>query len=211
MKSSQQDKYSILSRESEADIIRNDGITLWEGTVRAHPAEKLLFADEPHPRRPRCQYCGEMIQMNASLHPWFGRSKTTSIPQAKSRIERLFQTLQSRLPIELRLAGISTLEQTNEFLASYLKEFNAQFALDMDCTRSVFEKQPDADKITQFLAVLTPRKIDAGHCIRFRNKYYALADEQGCQADFYKGTAAIVIRTLSGKLYVYAMAGKEAQ
>ena len=103
----------------------------------------------------------------------------------------------------------SGLEQTNEFLASCLKEFNAQFALDMDCTRSVFEKQPDADKITQFLAVLTPRKIDAGHCIRFRNKYYAPTDEQGCRADFYKGTAAIVIRTLSGKLYVYAMAGKE--
>ena len=209
MKSSQQDKYSILSCESEADIIRNDGITLCEETVRAHPAEKLLFADEPHPRRPRCQYCGEMIQMDASLHPWFGRSQTTSIPQAKGRIERLFQTLQSRLPIELRLAGISNLEQTNEFLASCLKEFNAQFALDMDCTRSVFEKQPDADKITQFLAVLTPRKIDAGHCIRFRNKYYAPTDEQGCRADFYKGTAVIVIRTLSGKLYVYAMAGKE--
>ena len=101
--------------------------------------------------------------MDASLHPWFGRSKTTSIPQAKGRIERLFQTLQVT----------------------------------------------PADKITQFLAVLTPRKIDAGHCIRFRNKYYALADEQGCRADFNKGTAAIVIRTLSGKLYVYAMAGKE--
>ena len=69
----------------------------------------------------------------------------------------------------------------------------------------------DADKITPFLAVLTPRKIDAGHCIRFRNKYYAPTDEQGCRADFYKGTAAIVIRTLSGKLYVYAMAGKEEQ
>ena len=65
----------------------------------------------------------------------------------------------------------------NEFLASCLKEYNAQFALDMDCTRSVFEKQ----------------------------------DEQGCRADFNKGTAAIVIRTLSGKLYVYAMAGKEEQ
>ena len=138
--------------------------------------------------------------MDASLHPWFGRSKTTSIPQAKGRIERLFQTLQSRLLVELRLAGISNLEPPNEFLASCLKEFNAQFTLDMDCTRSVFEKQPDADKITQFLAVLTPRKIDTGHCIRFHNKYYAPTDEQECRADFCKGTPAIVIRTLSGKL-----------
>jgi hypothetical protein len=33
--------------------------------------------------------------------------KTSSIPQSKGRVERMFQTLQSRLPIELRLAGIS--------------------------------------------------------------------------------------------------------
>ena len=64
---------------------------------------------------------------------------------------------------------------------------------------------------TELLVVLTPRKIDAGHCIRFHNKYYTPTDEQGCRADFYKGTPAIVIRTLSGKLYVYAMAGKEEQ
>lgn len=247
-------------------------------------AEKLLIAEDPHPRRPRCQYAGEMIQMDASLHIWFADFKTTlhaaiddatgnlvgayfdkqetlngyyhvfrqiltdygipymfytdrrtvfeykqknspslendtftqfgyackqlgvdlkttSIPQAKGRVERLFETLQSRLPIELRLAGVKTIEQANEFLASYLKEFNAQFALDMNCIKSVFEKQPDIDKIDQFLAVLTPRKVDAGHCIRFNNKYYTLVDEQGCRADFYKGTSAIVIKTLSGKLY----------
>lgn len=64
---------------------------------------------------------------------------------------------------------------------------------------------------TKLLAVLTPRKIDAGHCIRFHNKYYTPTDEQECRADFYKWTPAIVIRTLSGKLYVYAMAGKEEQ
>lgn len=251
---------------------------------RSDAAHKMLLADDPHPRRPRCQFAGEMIQMDASLHPWFGGSKTTlhaaiddatgmiagawfdkqetlsgyyhvfrqiltgygipymfytdrrtvfeyrqknspslendtftqfgyackqlgvdlkttSIPQAKGRIERLFGTLQSRLPAELRLAGISTIEQANEFLASYLKEFNARFALDMDCIKSVFEKQPDEEKIDQFLAVITPRKVDAGHCIRFQNKYYELKDEQGMRSDFHKGTSVMVIRTLSGKLY----------
>ncbi len=44
--------------------------------------------------------------------------KTTSVPQAKGRIERLFQTLQSRLCVELRLAGVTTIEQANEFLKS---------------------------------------------------------------------------------------------
>ena len=40
---------------------------------------------------------------------------TTSVPQAKGRVERLNQTLQDRLPIELRLAGISDIENANQF------------------------------------------------------------------------------------------------
>ena len=34
----------------------------------------------------------------------------------KGRVERLNQTLQSRLPVELRLAGITTIDAANEFL-----------------------------------------------------------------------------------------------
>ena len=31
---------------------------------------------EAHPRRPRCAYFGELIQMDASMHQWFGDIKT---------------------------------------------------------------------------------------------------------------------------------------
>jgi len=58
--------------------------------------------------------------------------KTSSIPQAKGRVERMFQTLQSRLPLELRLAGATTIEQANIFLNSYIKEYNAKFALSIN-------------------------------------------------------------------------------
>jgi len=47
--------------------------------------------------------------------------KTSSVPQAKGRIERLNQTLQSRLPVELRIHGIRTIEEANIFLNSYIK------------------------------------------------------------------------------------------
>ena len=36
-------------------------------------------------------------------------------PQAKGRIERVWNTLQSRLPVEFRLAGVSTIEEANRF------------------------------------------------------------------------------------------------
>lgn len=47
--------------------------------------------------------------------------KTTSVPQAKGRVERLNQTLQSRLPVELKYARITNIEDANKFLNSYIK------------------------------------------------------------------------------------------
>ena len=73
--------------------------------------------------------------------------ETTSVPQAKGRVERLNQTLQSRLPVELRLAGITTREAANEFLNSYIKEFNDKFALPLHNIKSVFETQPSEEKM----------------------------------------------------------------
>ncbi len=127
--------------------------------------------------------------------------KTTSIPQAKGRVERLFKTLQSRLPVELRLAGVKTLEQANEFLHSYIKKFNAQFALPLNPTTSVFETQPSKDKIDLFLSLLTPRIVDAGHSIRFNNHRYKMLDESGMHTNYYKGTQVLVAQTLSGRLF----------
>lgn len=256
--------------------------------------ETILTVSDPHPRRPRCAYAGEMIQLDASLHLWFGASKatlhaaiddatgrivgayfdqqetlhgyyhvfhqiltqygipylfytdrrtvfeykrkhpsdpekcsltqfgyackqlgvdlkTTSVAPAKGRVERLFGTLQSRLPIELRLAGVTTIKQANEFLNSYIKEFNAKFALPFHNSNSVFETQPEPSQIDLYLSVLSSRKVDAGHCIHFQNKYYRLLDDQGSFTDFHKGTAALVAQTFSGALYccacgrVYAM------
>ena len=51
-------------------------------------------------------------------------------PQARGRSERSFGTWQGRLPQELRLAGIGTVEQANQFLRErYTAEFNRKFAV----------------------------------------------------------------------------------
>ncbi len=51
-------------------------------------------------------------------------------PQARGRSERAFATLQDRLPKELKLAGIGTIEAANRWLAeTYIAEHNAAFAI----------------------------------------------------------------------------------
>jgi transposase len=50
-------------------------------------------------------------------------------PQAKGRIERTNRTLQDRLVKELRLNKISTIEEANAFLPTFIEEYNCQFAV----------------------------------------------------------------------------------
>ena len=127
--------------------------------------------------------------------------EVSSIPQAKGRVERMFETLQSRLPVELRLAGVTTIEAANEFLNSYIKEFNAKFALHIDNIKSVFEIQPSDEDINLTLAVLTERTVDSGHCIQFKKQHYRMLDSQGLQTHYRKGTKVMVIQAYDGSLY----------
>lgn len=46
-------------------------------------------------------------------------------PQAKGRVERMWETLQDRLVSELRLLGLTTLEQVAAYLPTYIAEHNA--------------------------------------------------------------------------------------
>ncbi|MCP3420160.1 ISNCY family transposase [Bradyrhizobium brasilense] len=60
-------------------------------------------------------------------------------PQARGRSERVFGTLQDRLPKELRLAGITTLEAANAWLkAHYIPGHNAAFAIKPEQEGSAF-------------------------------------------------------------------------
>jgi transposase InsO family protein len=75
-------------------------------------------------------------------------------PQAKGRVERLFNTLQDRLVQELRLAGISTPEPATVFLnGSFKDDFNARFAKPAKQTQAAWRPVPkaiDVDRICSF-------------------------------------------------------------
>ena len=213
-----------------------------------------------HPRKPRAKYYGELLQMDASEHLWFGDYKTflhvsiddatgsilgayfdyqetlkgyynvlyqiltkdgipakfltdnrtifefnkhkhlsdekdtftqfgyachqlgielitSSTPQVKGRVERLFQTLQSRLIVELRIAGIKNVQEANEFLPSFILNFNKRFSVPSNYTTSVFEKQISQEKINYTLAVISKRVIDNGNAVKYKNKYYQFYDD----------------------------------
>ena len=127
--------------------------------------------------------------------------KTSSVPEFKPRVERLFETLQQRLPQELRLAQISTIDEANEFLSTYIKRFNDKFALCINNNKSVFENQPSTEKINLILAILCKRVVDSGHSIKYNKHYYRFINRVGTPIYFNKGTKCIVIKAFDGNLY----------
>ena len=128
--------------------------------------------------------------------------KTTSVSQAKGLIERDNGTFQDRLVNELRLNGITTIEEANKYLTEvFIPKFNKKFAMDYTKFPSVFEKAPNDKKINYTLAILTPRKIDNGNAIKFKNKYYQpyLNDQMIC---FMPHTECLVIEAFNKDLLV---------
>jgi len=68
-------------------------------------------------------------------------------PQAKGRVEKLFKTLQDRLTKELRLNGISTIKEANEFLEKvFLPKFNAKFMVEPRSKADLHKKLNEQEK-----------------------------------------------------------------
>ena len=132
--------------------------------------------------------------------------ETTSVPEAKGRVERLNQTLQSRLPIIFRREGITDIDSANEFLTSHIDElFNDKFSMPVNHTKSVFEKQiggKEIDEATVNLICSTLcSRVLIGQCIRFNKKMYKLIDENGVQQNYADHTKVTVINTFDNQLY----------
>ena len=53
-----------------------------------------------------------------------------------------------------------------------IPKFNVKFALDYKKFESVYETPPSKEEINYTLAILSPRKIDNGNAIKYKNIYY---------------------------------------
>jgi transposase len=97
-------------------------------------------------------------------------------PQAKGRIERIFNTFQDRLVKELRLEKISSIEAANAFLGQYLFEYSKRFsslpAKEADLHRPI-AKNVNLDRI---LCIKTERMLRNDFTIINNGKRYQILD-----------------------------------
>ena len=100
-----------------------------------------------------------------------------SSPQAKGRIERLWETLQSRLVTEFRINKITSIEQANKFLITYIVKYNSQFAIKPQNKQNMFLKLPKRYNLDELLCVRFERTIDNAGVFSINNSKFQIMDK----------------------------------
>jgi transposase len=95
-------------------------------------------------------------------------------PQARGRSERNFGTWQSRLPQELRVAGITTLAEANCFLREhYIAEFNQKFSVKAAERGTAFRRCGRSD-LDWVFSIQTERVVGKDNTVAIRDQWWQL-------------------------------------
>lgn len=97
-------------------------------------------------------------------------------PQAKGRVERLFGTLQDRLVKEMRLKGIKSIEEANEFLKQYLPVYNKRFEVETRDNGNVHRRMPRGINLDRILCIKTERTLKNDNTIAHDKKLYQIEE-----------------------------------
>jgi transposase len=118
-------------------------------------------------------------------------------PQAKGRIERLWETLQDRLPVELRVLRIKSMEEANKVLAKLLERHNQKYSVTPGEEEASYTPLERGMKLDYVFATRTTRKIGGGEAISYKNETYVPIEETGRK---FNAKAVVEVReTFSGE------------
>lgn len=116
-------------------------------------------------------------------------------PQAKGRVERLFKTLQDRLVREMRLLGVKSVNEANEFLESYLPKYNRRFRKAARLNADLHRPAPHSRELDRILCIKEERTVKNDFTIAYNGKLYQI--EQMTRAK-----KVMVEQRLDGSLHI---------
>ncbi len=99
-------------------------------------------------------------------------------PQAKGRVERANQTLQDRLPKEMRLLNIRNREDGNAYLPEFMTDFNQRFADDPRSEVNAHRSLTAKDDLARILTWQVTRTISKNLMVQFENVVYHIQTER---------------------------------
>jgi transposase len=99
-------------------------------------------------------------------------------PQAKGRVERVIQTLQDRLPKEMRLRGISNVTQGNAFLPQFMADLNQRFAVAARSVVDAHRRLTAKDNLARILTWQEPRTLSKNLTLQFEKVVYQIQTDR---------------------------------
>jgi transposase len=122
-------------------------------------------------------------------------------PQARGRSERLNETLQGRIPQELRLRGIKTKEAANRYLKTeYIKEHNRRFAIKPEQQGSAFMPVPKTTDLDKIFCFKHERTVNNDNTVSFNNRILQIGPSE-LRVSFAK-CRVIVYEHLDGSITI---------
>lgn len=125
---------------------------------------------------------------------------TASTPQAKGRIERLWETLQDRLPVELRLLGVGSIEDANRVLPDLIARHNEKYSVPPAETATAYVPLDPKIRLDHVFVLRDVRKVSSGGSISYKGSSYVPADP----GDVFEVRTTVEIReTRSGDILIW--------
>jgi transposase len=111
-------------------------------------------------------------------------------PQAKGRVERSNRVLQDRLVKELRLLNISTIEEANAFLPTFIEEYNRRFAVTAQNPTNAHRPLLKTHDFEQIFTIKQERHLSKNLTLQYKNVIYQIISDR--QSYALRGAKVIV-------------------
>ena len=99
-------------------------------------------------------------------------------PQAKGRVERVIQTLQDRLPKEMRLRGIANLIDGNAYLPEFIQDFNQRFAVEARSSVDAHRPLTAKEDLARILTWQETRTLSKNLTLQFQKTVYQIQTQR---------------------------------
>jgi transposase len=99
-------------------------------------------------------------------------------PQAKGRVERVIQTLQDRLPKEMRLRGISNMSAGNAYLPEFIADLNQRFAVEPRSTVNAHRPLTPKEDLARILTWQETRTLSKNLTLQFQKTVYQIQTDR---------------------------------
>lgn len=174
---------------TKAEISPNEVVvavfTFWKSYVLTHGKPLAIYLDKFSTyklnHKGAVDNSGLMTQFQRAMKDLSIELITANSPQAKGRVERLFQTLQDRLVKELRLAKINTPEAAQVFLnAVFIPAFNKKFSVTPTKEENVHRplSETERQQLNRIFSIQSQRRVNNDFTIQFKNHWYQLLELQ---------------------------------